>query len=92
MKETSCPICNKKLTYLPRYSDLVCGECTGRAVDSNGHPVIFYNESIGGGIEAMHKTNHGETTDYNLQCYIDGQECEGIELRFGGTAVRLNRG
>ena len=89
MKETNCPPCNIELSYLPRYSNLLCGDCASKAIDDANNPVAFYNESLTGGIIATHSTAEGEKTNGNMKCLVDGRECRGIELRFGVTAVQL---
>lgn len=75
-----------------QHPDLLCSSCEGAAVDSEGNPVTFYNESIGGGMIAHHAIKDGPGFyDYDLSCFIQGIECHGVEFKFGGTGIAIGK-
>ena len=81
-----CPICNSEVTPYSRYPKYVCNECFDKATDKDGRKVTFANTHIMGyGCEGIYIDTR-EKYNSNI-CYIDGQECEADEARFGGIVI-----
>lgn len=87
MEDYRCPICCRPGEYSPRYRQCVCVECGHRAVDENGRPLSFTNESVSGGFIANYRDT-GELREGHI-CYVDGVRCWADEAHMGGIVVRL---
>lgn len=88
-----CAICkDQEVPSNPYDPNLVCPSCEGTAVDGEGNPVTFYNESISGGIIAHHSQKDGiGFYDDDLSCFVRGIECHGVEFKFGGTGIVIGK-
>ncbi len=89
----ACALCAKPfISGDARYSKLVCEECQGRAVDSDGNKIKIYNATMGGGITIMHYTPERVTEDHDTRdtaCTIDGHPAKVVEYHMGGVGIEL---
>ncbi len=81
-----CPFCGREQPLSQRYPQYACWDCSEKAVDENGRPLVFYNTSFGGGFEARYRDTD-ELRTGNI-CFIDGVECWADEARFGGIVIQ----
>lgn len=80
-----CAICDSSIVDNPRYPNMVCAGCQICLTDKNGRQVVFFNESMSGGL-ASHYVDTEEP--YNSkQCFINNIKCEAKEGRFGGIII-----
>ncbi len=80
-----CPICSAPTHHRARYPGSVCFDCYGRACDSQGQKLNFFNLSMSGGFEAV-IADTGEICPSHV-CVINGVECWANEARFGGIVI-----
>jgi|SRR5690606_33218680 len=86
---TTCFICGAPDRTLPRYPVIACAGCKRRAVNHEGKPVKFFNESMSGGFLAMlDDGSRDEETTATHTAYVDGTEVYVDEARFGGTVIQ----
>jgi hypothetical protein len=81
-----CPVCHAEVAPSLRYPRYLCGACAARAVDEEGRPLQFFNESLTGGFVAVY-ADTGEQRESHL-CVVDGIGCRADEAYMGGIVVR----
>lgn len=84
--EQNCPICFSSVYKSLRYPRQLCSICSKKAVDENGRPLLFHNESISGGFIAKYADN-GELRDSHI-CFIDGRKCWADEEYMGSIVIQ----
>ena len=97
MTISNCPICDAEMRYWERYPALICNDCDLKTVDKDGRPLMFENESLSGGCEAIYADTGEPYSKYidardpfnGYECYVDGYRCKATEHRFGGVAIEL---
>jgi ADP-ribosylglycohydrolase len=85
IEKYSCPICRTETPPNPRYPNLVCRSCAGKAVSADGRRLEFYNVGLAGGYSAIYSDSK-EVYDSH-ECFIEGVKCRADEARFGGIVV-----
>jgi hypothetical protein len=85
-----CPICSSLVQHQPRYPDAVCLDCNGKACDSQGRKLSFFNLSMSGGFDAVFADTNERHPSH--VCFIDGVECWADEARFGGIVIQPQDG
>jgi hypothetical protein len=58
-----------------------------KAADLAGRAVIFFNESLGGGISGQYI--HDGSPYSSTECYIDGIHCRASEAHLGGIVIEI---
>jgi hypothetical protein len=81
-----CPLCGTEVYPSKRYPRHLCLACSKKAVDENGRPLLFHNESISGGFIAKY-ADTGEPRDSHI-CYIDGHKCWADEEYMGSIVIQ----
>jgi hypothetical protein len=84
---TGCPICRQPLAVDPRYPRAVCPDCAKKNADPAGRPVIFFNESLSGGIGGLYLDDG--SLFVGTDCYINGIRCRASEAHLGGVVVEV---
>jgi hypothetical protein len=86
-----CPICKTPQRKNLRYPSYLCPECAGKAVDSNGRALTFYNESFSGGFVAHFKDDGSKADEITKShvVFVDGKRVWADEARFGGIVLEL---
>jgi len=82
---TGCPICGQMMKMNPRYPQAVCPNCAKKAADPAGRPVIFFNESLSGGIGGQYLDDG--SLYVGQDCYINGIHCRASEAHMGGVVI-----
>jgi hypothetical protein len=85
--QTGCPICGQIMTMDPRYPRAVCPDCAKKTADPAGRSVIFYNESLSGGIGGQYLDDG--SLYVGQDCYIDGIKCRATEAHMGGVVIEI---
>lgn len=81
----ACAICGSRISDNPRYPNMVCTNCQTCITDENGRQVVFFNESMSGGLASQYIDTKEK---YNTnQCFINNIKCEAKEGRFGGIVI-----
>jgi hypothetical protein len=80
------PICSNPVPHWERYPRAVCQDCYNKACNAQGQKLLFFNQSMSGGFEAM-VADTKEAYPSHL-CYIEGKECWADEHRFGGIVIQ----
>ncbi len=90
-KMKRCPICGNSMEALDdRFPNLICMECSKKALDANGDNVEFFNYDGGGGLIAQHTQNDGHSyQDKIIDCIVAERKCQGVEFHMGGTGIVL---
>lgn len=91
-----CPLCGRPTDDWERYRDSICVRCETRAVDEQGRPMRFGNESLLGTGFVAEVEEGGEwrpvEAGFQAPCFVDGRRCVAAEHRFGGIVVQLAPG
>ncbi|BCY17156.1 MAG: hypothetical protein GYA12_15205 [Chloroflexi bacterium] len=80
-----CPICRQPVDKNLRYPRAVCPDCIKKAADPAGRPVIFFNESLSGGISGLYADDRSPYK--GTDCYINGIHCRASEAHMGGIVI-----
>jgi hypothetical protein len=80
-----CPICENAMPINPGYPNSVCADCLQYAVDTDGQPLIFLNETNGDGFRVVYADN-GEGYSGHL-CIIRNVLCQIEKVDFGGIVA-----
>jgi hypothetical protein len=90
----ACPTCGRSERLSPefhsRYPDAVCQDCMAAAVDADGRPLQFSNESLSGGFLSyrLETSGHPSRTAAPVHvCYVHGRQCWADEAYLGGVVI-----
>ena len=82
-----CPTCSRRIPADPRYPRQVCSECRERACDEERRALVFYNESLSGGLVVEYRET-GEERRSQI-CFVDGVKCRAEEGHLGGVVIQV---
>ncbi len=82
-----CPLCGAATPFAPRYPRAVCPQCAAQACDSQGRPLAFYNEGMGGGFYAILRESGQPYPSH--ESFIRGRRCYAEEARLGGILIQV---
>lgn len=80
-----CPICKQPVPLSMRYPRAVCNHCASQAEDENGKAVVFFNESLSGGVAGLYRDTNQKYPEH--VCFIKGIACRVEESYLGGIVI-----